>query len=241
MKGYKGFGGVQIEVTLLIYLSLLIYPSVLARSSYSNIQVERGPYRFGDIMSDADGFVRVYSYRRSGTNLLCAYLFKNFYEGTDMWRGAETRSGPDLDMNKMFYDDEGQISSRNKWAILFGGHGVEDLTRADVDRSIYLYRNEMDTARSLYRFHDSLGRIEDGMKFKDWMRRYAVKESIRVHHRIGLGRLFSIRYEDLTGKPERTMERIAEWFGLEPVRDNWVLIRNKVGWNPGPAVRRITE
>lgn len=172
----------------------------------------------------------VYSYRRSGTNLLCAYLYVNFYDGVDMWSVAD--SNP----LKIFYDDEGQPHVRNKWSDLFGSHDsfpASDEGEGSIERAMYIKRDRDATARSLYRFSRVIGEIEKDYEYEDWLESRDILSAIDSHHETAesLG-LYTVDFEDLVRRPYTALESIANRFNLAPVRPKLRLIRTRVGWNP---------
>lgn len=189
------------------------------------------------MVKGSNELVKVYSFRRSGTNVLCALLHENFYYGEDM-------KGPvDMDPLKMYRRLDGSVSSRSPYGALFGSHDrfphIEDIGRA-----LYIRRDAYDTAYSLYNFYRGLRRIPD-IPFREYVDGSGVLEQIRCHHRTALQLgLFTVTYEELTECPESTratLERISRHFRLTRQPPQWVLIDQRIGWNPGRALSGLGE
>jgi hypothetical protein len=184
-------------------------------------------HKRGVKMSERNEIVKVYSHRRSGTNILCALLYVNYYKAdyTDMW-------GPtDMDQRKMFYDEEGQPHARCKWADIFGSH---DTFPVDSKNAIYIKRNPLNTAKSLYRFYKNLHRIPGHTSFKEWEKNGHIIRGIKKHHEQAQKLdIYTVTYEELTKDQIGTLEHIQDHFKLKPIHDQLKPIRSKVGWNPG--------
>jgi len=167
--------------------------------------------------------VKVYSYRRSGTNLLCGLLYINYYPGEEMW------SGEDRHPNKIFIDDEGLTGKRNKWGSLFGSH--RSVLPGNIDNAIYIYRDVDSTCESYYRYLKGLGNIQT-LKFTDWRDGLFIREEIKRHHNTFLkSGIYAVKMEDLINKPIYELGKIEDHFGLYR-KDPLKLLERRVGWFP---------
>ena len=193
--------------------------------------------------------IKVYGHPRSGNNFLLATMYVNFYKDMDIKVGAPLGA---------FIDENGIEWKGNKYKVLFGNHLV-NINDAPITRAIYIKRNPLDTAYSIYIFQKSrnkLPRPVRNMTFPEYLkaeiqwayfgrRRWkfaigkTILEAIRTHHRIWESSgIYVVEYEDLKEHPHQTIRGIARHFNLHFVPPIQV-IDHLVGWTPNKG--RIGE
>lgn len=173
--------------------------------------------------------VKVYSHRRSGTNFLCGLLYVNYYNGIDM------RSDTEREIKGRYFQTlEGEKVRYNQWAGLFGSHSPIPPHDLFISNSIYMRRDPVDTAYSLYR------RADLDMTFKEYLdekfKGKTIIEHIEEHHRNWeQTKIYIVDYEDLYKYLFSTMEKIEKRFDLKRLNPEIQTI-GKVGWNPGKGI-----
>lgn len=182
--------------------------------------------------------MKVYSHRRSGTNFLCGLLYVNYYKGIDMKSEEETTIS-----GRYFVSSEGLKVRYNEWGDLFGSHSSHPPKNLDLSTSLYIRRDPVDTAYSLYARSKKRRKEEQlvDKTFSEYVNRkqdggLTIIESIEKHHKnwekTGV---YIIDYEDLCENPIKVLEKIEEKFGLVRMNPEIQMV-GKVGWTPGRGV-----
>ena len=87
--------------------------------------------------------IKKFGYPRSRNNFVVAMLANNFYAGIDLSIGLRIGG---------FHTDDGTIQPNNKWGKLAGGHRLNAPHNFDINSSVYVVRDVIDTAFSIYNF-----------------------------------------------------------------------------------------
>lgn len=192
--------------------------------------------------------VKVYSHQRSGTNYLMAMLAHNFFHNVNL----KTAEDPDRSSN--FYDEHGNTAKFNKWGKLFGGHKPRPLTAVEIKRAIYIKRDPLDTAYSVFMRKDMLpGYVKESCKTfdhfiqmdiyqYDMTKWRTIVDQIKWHHDYYRKmQLFTVLYEDLLTDEgaSRWMFKIARYFNLQFCHDEIVFQHELVGWDPHKGVKGL--
>jgi len=178
--------------------------------------------------------VKVYSFPRSGTNMIEALLKINFYPDQDL--GVEGEWG--------HWSNRKKFKEPVPFGLLFGSHHY-----VDADNSIYIYRDGRAVAYSLWKSEGFLNPYLKSLNFSDFIRckldwknspgypaqppRQTVFEQWYDHVNWYLTRTRKInlvRYEELVMFPDRIVEQIATRFGLS--FESFKPLEERVGPSP---------
>ena len=149
-----------------------------------------------------------------------------------------------------FRNYTGEVIRGNPWGQLHGGHHLHPPSGTDISQCIYMKRDVMDTAFSIYNFKlPSIKRKWGDLSFKEFINinlkkpywRFTgyketmgltVIESIIKHHRIWENTgIYTVEYEELYKKPRIILRRIGNKFNLShnaPLQP----LKTLVGWKP---------
>jgi len=173
--------------------------------------------------------VKVYSHKRSGTNFLCGLLYINYYKGMSLESG-EDHTGIE---GKFFVTLNGNEVNYNQWGKLFGSHELTPPPNLDLSSSIYIKRDPVDTAYSLYNL--PITKKNFCGSFEDYINTGILKR-IELHHKNWEGSgIYTVEYEHLYYDVVGTLEKIESNFGLSRINPDVQMI-GKVGWTPGKAI-----
>lgn len=193
--------------------------------------------------------IKVYSFPRSGTHFLEAFIGRNFYPEQDL-RVTNVSWGH---WSSIQLDRTG-----NEFGMLFGSHNMPKLKKHKLGQPcVYIYRDPRAVAYSIWRTPYFLNKNIDGITFDDlidlkldWCdsprRKIEPVKTLAEHWydhvdswlSLRSDRVLCIRYEDLVSQPEDVYRQIAARFfpalegnlcPLDPVTD-------AVGLRPNEAV-----
>jgi hypothetical protein len=181
----------------------------------------------GIIMND---IIKVWSFRRSGTNYLCGTLYINFYQDRELEVTQE-----DDDRNKIFNTNDKIKIHYNKWKFIFGGHHFHPPKNLDLKRNIYIKRDPLDTAYSLYAFRKD--HEAKGLTFKEYIDKFDLIQKVKDHNDIWEATgIYTVHYEDIYENTAKVMEEVEKHFGLKRLNTDIISLDCKVGWNPNKGV-----
>jgi bile-salt sulfotransferase len=187
--------------------------------------------------------IHVYSHPRSGTNMLMAFIGKNFYPGMDL-------STPLGRIGHWADRVRGQL---NPYGKLAGHHHFygDDIGKF-IEPACYIYRDGRSVAVSLWKTKQFMHPDWRDMSFSEFLRkpldwlgspgrdlpddvpRRTIAEHWLAHieswRESGNGVLL-VRYEDLLRNPLGVSDDIARWSGVNPT-GKLHLIDELVGWYP---------
>lgn len=190
--------------------------------------------------------IKVFSWPRSGTNLLMSLLKERYYPKLDLSAGT----GNEVD----FFDYEGKKTALSPWLLLLGGHwydpqaAIENNHLDDINKSIYIYRDFKNILASLWllrKFQLNRGLdIEDYPTFGEFIRgKMPIKNkknkvpdisriemwkwSIKKWANFGC---YTVKYEDLVDNPNLELSKIDYHFKMNPL--SYKTTSNPVGYNP---------
>ena len=187
----------------------------------------------------------VYGFPRSGNNLFCLLLYKNFYEGyVDCSRQEnvyQMAHWSRRDEAKLFVLNGEQVKTESfiiPYVKLFAGHSI-DLS-FPYDRGIYILRDFEGVAKSVYRWKETRRKDQEQLTFEeylktplDWEYGFGKKGKLgltlrqmwekHIYRYLSL-MPFVVTYATLTDRKacELAMRRIASHFNLEFVKDKIV-------------------
>ena len=170
-------------------------------------------------------------------------MYVNYYKGMDL----KSKTESEID-GRYFVSLDGSTVRYNEWGGLFGSHSPNPPKNLDLDSSIYIRRDPVDTAYSLYnrgkkiksrRKHEEQMGLSDET-FTDYVKRkqkgFTIVEHIKIHHKNWENTgIYIVDYEDLYKDPIIIMVSIEERFGLKRLQPKIELI-GKVGWTPGRGI-----
>lgn len=162
--------------------------------------------------------MQVCSFRRSGTHLLLATLYRAF-EWPDDVAGRCRVTG------RRWYANGSEVA-RVPWHDIFGSHEVAAhvLPQCGVGHVLYVWRDPADVLVSLYRF---LGRPGE---FSGWARRWYPDWREHVTGYLDAG-CAAVTYAELVADPHAVVARVAaRWRMLVPRPEPDLPVRERVGW-----------
>jgi|26BtaG_2_1085354.scaffolds.fasta_scaffold15978_2 hypothetical protein len=188
--------------------------------------------------------IHVFGHPRSGNNFILGSIYINFYDGEELPGRFKLRG---------FRNHKNKVVPGAPWAQLHGGHHLRKPPEYPLNRCLYVKRDVLDTAFSVYTFRNKKCRrkqqpvtfdryIKVKWRFPYWnfpkaglLKNKNIIEAIKEHHRVwdSLG-IFTVTYEEMFYHPIRTLNRIKKYFGLhnkKPLRK----LKNKVGWKAAKA------
>lgn len=184
--------------------------------------------------------IRVYGHPRSGNNLLCAFLARNFYPGMKF----TTRGRVGHWANRQ----QGQV---NKYGKLAGTHlAFHDVKNKVVRPCVYIYRDGRDVCVSMWQTKEFQPPEVHGYSFSEFLRwrldwcgspgnpkgcNWPLPQHWRWHLdswcRPGSEDVLKVRFEDLLANPQGVLNSISDFYGVQPA-GGLKLVSDKVGWFP---------
>jgi len=184
--------------------------------------------------------LQVFSYPRSGTNMLLALLEKNFYPETDVSGGGAWGH----------WADRQQFAQPVPYTKLFGSHFIPSRLPA---YPVYIFRDGRAVLYSIWKSKFFLHPKDRDLSFSEFIRKpldWRNSPSFSDHlsdqttpveqwynhvksyqeHKERL-KVFFVRYEDLVLDQEAVMRKLCEKFGYTSEGD-FVLLKNMVGPTP---------
>lgn len=169
---------------------------------------------------------KISSHKRSGTHLLAATLWENF-DLPDTSLNAIVHAGKSFVYKKQRHPVGSRIVI--PWGKLWGSHNFfNPRWFPNPEKILYIVRHPMHTLMSYWRFMDPLAE-------KD-VRLYLGEDRVRFWYRHAKGYTSScyyVNYEDIVGPDhKKTLDGIAEAFGLRAKRKRYKKVTEKIGWYP---------
>ena len=167
------------------------------------------------MMSDcANPLIKVYGHHRSGCNLLCALMYKNFYEGVKQVGTQNFKRG---DRRFILFGKEITTDTfDHPYARIFGGHDPKAVTHD----SLYILRGWEDVEKSMKRIKYQIPKMWAGDLFTHVNHVY---QALR-------NRPFVVYYEDLLDDAARVLQSIQMRFSLNKLRRLYVTDIPYCGW-----------
>jgi hypothetical protein len=162
----------------------------------------------------------VCSHRRSGTHLLAATIWTNFYI-------KNTEAIVEVEGQKWFASN--QQKALVQWQRILGKHEPFSECGINKDCILYIVRHPVDCFYSFWNF----------MAFGRSIEEIITKDRIEYWYKHTKGYTNNcrwIRYEDLTGQRfDEILYFIEKEFSLRRRHKNFIRINEKVGWSPKEA------
>jgi len=172
--------------------------------------------------------IRVCSMKRSGTHILCAYIWNNF---------NLPNSGRVLVAGKHYFQIGENKQTLVPWAEIFGSHREYSHKKMLIpDKEIvYIIRNPLDSFKSLYKldaYNISFDKFCSEGRIEFWNKH--VMEYLKNVNTI-------VYYEDLITDPIKSMKILKENFHLEQKYDALIIVKDKVGWYPKFKAKEVPK